>query len=200
MRLMSVTLVVLIALVLVPARASAEPKPYMIHGGVGFVKALNDNAPDGSIGLHGGLIYRLQNSPQVGIGAEFGYYMLGSESYSESDFYGNYVEVEADWATYPILGEIYFFVTPRTSTPYLVGGLGLYPLKVSVDAAASYNGYGGSASGSETETNMGINGGLGFLFGRPGAQLRFGADGRFHIIMTEGDSTQLIALMGRIFF
>jgi hypothetical protein len=51
-----------------------------------------------------------------------------------------------------------------------------------------------------SETDFGVNAGLGFLFGQPQSQLRFGADGRFHIVMTEDESWNIIAVMGRIFF
>lgn len=196
MRLGSVILVVVLALAILPAGAIAQSqKPYMIHGGLGYCAALNEGAPDGSVGLHGGIIYRLEGTPEVGIGGEFGYYMLGSTSYTETDGF-NFFEVEAKWTTYPILGELYYFVSPKISTPYLVGGVGVYNLKINVEAATNV----ATASLSGSDTNFGVNGGLGFLFGSPRSQLRFGADGRFHVIMTEGESTQVIAIMGRIFF
>ena len=201
MRLGSWILVVVLALALVPAGASAQSakKPYMLHGGLGYTAALNDGAPSGSLGLQGGVIYRLQGSPQVGIGGELGYFMLGSVTNSYYDGVVAYEE-KASWSAIPLLGELYYFVSPKVSTPYLVGGLGIYPFKISYSAEGSVGGYAGSVSGDISETDFGVNAGLGFLFGQPGSQLRFGADGRLHIIMTEDESTNVLAIMGRLFF
>lgn len=197
MQRLSVVLVVLLVLALLPVGAQAQDKPYLVHGGLGFVKALNDEAPSGSIGLHGGVIYRLQNAPQVGLGGELGYFLLGTESVN---FYDGLTVVEADakWSAVPITGQFYYFLQPGVSTPYLTGGLGLYMFKVDYDI--SIPGYGSLFSGDISETDFGVNAGVGMLFGTPRQPIRFGLDGRFHIVMTEEESTNIVAVMGRIFF
>jgi hypothetical protein len=189
------------ALALVPAVASAQAqKPYMIHGGLGYTAALNDGAPSGSLGLQGGVIYRLEGTPEVGIGGEFGYFMLGTNSATVADLFGNYYTEKAKWSTLSLIGEFYYFVSPKISTPYLVGGIGVYPVKLTYSQEAAIGVDYASASVDLSETDFGVNAGLGFLFGQPQSQLRFGADGRFHIVMTEDESWNIIAVMGRIFF
>jgi hypothetical protein len=191
---------VVLALVCVPVTASAQEKPYLIHAGLGYCKVLNDGAPDGSIGLQAGMIYRIPSSPKVGIGAEIGYLMLGSVSVSESDYYGNYRNVDVKWSAIPVNAEIFYFPQLKGPTPILMAGLGLYPIKVKADASASIGGYSGAASASTTNTDLGINLGGGFLFGESRSTMRFGFDARFHIIMTDVESTNMITAMGRIYF
>jgi hypothetical protein len=72
----------------------------------------------------------------------------------------------------------------------------MYPFKVKVETESNL----GAASIEASETDFGLCAGLGFLFGSPRSQLRAGMDGRFHIIMTEGETTNVIAMMGRLFF
>jgi hypothetical protein len=199
MRRVPVALLVVLALLCLPVTASAQEKPYLIHAGLGFAKVLNDGAPDGSIGLEAGMIYRIPSSPRVGIGAEIGYLMLGS--ISVTGYYGNIAyEEEHKWSSTPVTGEIYFFPQLKGPTPVLSAGLGLYPIKVKADAAASAGGYSATASASDTSTDLGLNLGGGFLFGTSRNSMRFGIDARYHMIMTDIESTNLITAMGRIYF
>jgi len=197
MQRLSVVLVVLLALALIPAGVEAKPKPYLVHGGLGFVKALNDGAPGGSIGLQGGVLYRLEQSPEIGIGGELGYFLLGTESV---DFYDGFelIEAAAKWSAIPITGQFYYFLQPTASTPYLTGGVGPYMFEVDYDFSAP--GYGTFLSGDISETDFGVNAGVGMMFGDGQKPLRFGIDGRFPIVLTEEESTNIVAVMGRVFF
>lgn len=199
MRHLPLVLLVVVALLSQPVTASAQEKPYLIHAGLGYCKVLNDGAPDGSVGLQAGMIYRIPSSPRVGIGAEIGYLMLGSVT-SSSSVYGDYMTVTAKWSSIPVMAQIYFFPQLKGPTPVLTAGLGLYPIKVNADASASAGGYTASASASETSTDLGLNFGGGFLFGTSRSPMRFGFDARFHLIMTDIESTNLITAMGRIYF
>ena len=199
MRSIPIVLLVVLALVLPPATASAAEKPYLVHFGVGFSKALTDGAPGGSVGLQAGLIYRLQQTPQVGIGGEIGYMMLGSNT---NTVYDGVISAEetAKWSTVPITGQIYYFVHPSMSTPFLTAGLGMYQFRLNYDASASGFGNSYAISADVSETDFGLNVGAGMLFGTSRNQIRFGADARLHMIMTEGDATNVIAILGRLYF
>lgn len=189
MKLLRITAAVLAVLILTAGGAAAQEKPLYFYGGLGYAKALNDGAPGGSIGFHGGLIYRMQNSP-LAIGGEVGYLMLGKEE--EGDF-------EATWSTIPITGQVYYVIpTEGTMMPFLTGGLGFYNTKVEAD----YTGPLGDLfpSVETSNTDLGINLGAGFKMGSPDSAVQFGADGRFHIIMTEDESTNVVTLMGRVYF
>ncbi len=194
-----VMLVVLGLLISQAAIASAQEKPYLIHAGLGYCKALNDGAPDGSVGLEAGMIYRIPSSPRVGIGAEIGYLMLGSVTYTDY-YFTNYAELTAKWSSIPVMAEIYYFPQLRGPTPVLTAGVGLYPIKIKIDAETSVGSYYGTGTTSETNTDLGLNLGGGFLFGTARSPIRFGLDARFHLIMTDVESTNLITAMGRLYF
>lgn len=177
--------------------ANAAGSPWSFYGGLGYGKALNDGAPGGSIGLQGGVIYTFPNSPQFGIGGEVGYLMLGKESRSECFGLAGCADADVTWSTIPITAQGYYFLQSKgSSAPYLTGGLGFYDTEVEVDVNVAGFG-GGSASASETD--LGLNFGGGVKMGK-GDGMKFGGDGRFALIMSDGESIKLITIMARIFF
>jgi hypothetical protein len=195
MRHLPIALLLILALVCAPASASAQEKPYLVHFGLGFAKATNTNAPDGSVGLQAGMIYRIPSSPKVGIGAEIGYVMLGSNTLTLYDGFNSYEE-EYKWSTVPVTAQVYFFPQLRGPTPVLTAGVGFYSLKI--EASAASGGY--SASASATDTKLGLNFGGGFLFGSSRSSMRFGIDARYHMIMTDVETTNVICGLGRLYF
>jgi hypothetical protein len=200
MRHLPLVLLVVAALLSQPAIASAQEKPYLIHAGVGFAKALNDGAPGGSVGLEAGMIYRIPSSPRVGIGAEIGYLMLGSATNTLYDALGNYYTQTAKWSSIPVMAQLYFFPQLKGPTPVLTAGLGLYPIKLNYSEEAAIGAAYGQYATDVTTTDLGLNFGGGFLFGTSRSPMRFGLDARFHLIMTDVESTNLITAMGRIYF
>jgi opacity protein-like surface antigen len=73
---------------------------------------------------------------------------------------------------------VYAFPGASAAKPYLIGGLGLYNGKTSLDGGPS----------SDSQTKFGLNAGAGFDFGFGKAKLY--AEGRFHAIMKGvGDGT-----------
>jgi len=182
---------VLFVFLLLPTASNAEQLPFLLHGNLGFGKMLEDGAPDGGIGLGAGIIYPLQDS-QIAIGGDLGWQMLGSEEGS----YGYGVTADLSLSTIPITGQVYYFFPPgETVGFYADAGLGFYSLRSSIDISGVA---GGSSSDSETE--FGINGGAGARFGDPDAKITFGVDLKYHVVMTEGESTDIITVYGRIFF
>lgn len=200
MRHLPLVLLVVVALLSQPVTASAQEKPYLIHAGLGYCKVINDGAPGGSLGLEAGMIYRIPSSPRVGIGAEIGYLMLGSVTNSLSDDFGNYYTETAKWSSIPVMAEIYYFPQLKGPTPVLAVGLGLYPIKLNYSEEAGIGGAFGQRALDLTTTDLGLNFGGGFLYGTSRSPMRFGFDARFHLIMTEVESTNLITAMGRIYF
>ena len=61
--------------------------------------------------------------------------------------------------------------------PYLIGGAGIYGTKLDV-------------SGSDTNTNLGLNGGIGAAF--PLSGFNAFVEARYHHILTDGSATQFI--------
>jgi len=81
---------------------------------------------------------------------------------------------------------VFAFPGASMARPYLIGGLGLYNGKTTIDNVGS----------SEAQTKFGINAGAGFDFGLGKAKLF--AEGRFHAIMkgvTDGTGDEKTAYM-----
>ena len=121
--------------------------------------------------------------------------MLGSKEESYSDF-GATGTMDLSMSTIPITGQAYYFFPSGDNLSFYGDvGAGFYSMRSSVDVTGVA---GGSSSDSEME--FGINGGAGARFGDPDAQITFGVDVKYHVVMTEGESTDIITAYGRIFF
>lgn len=186
---MRILAVLAVAAMLVISVQPAQAEGLSFYGGAGFSKVLNDGAPDGSIGITGGVMFPLSSVENLSIGGELGYLMLGKVEES-SGFFG---DLEVTWSMIPITGQVWYEVpTAGSVTPLLTGGAGFYMTRVKVEFMGM--------SESDSETDFGINFGGGLKFGDPDASMKFGADARFHLVMTEEESTKLLTLMARVFF
>ncbi|MBM3286400.1 MAG: porin family protein [Candidatus Eisenbacteria bacterium] len=186
--------------------ASAQDKPLTFHVGAGYAKLLEDDAPGGSIGLTGGVIYNLEKPEGFAIGGEAGYLMLGKEEeeYNDDEFDVS-VKSEAKLSVIPITAQGYYMVPMDGSlAPFLTLGLGFYnvraSVKVEVDSGNPVIDDMLSIDDSDSETKLGMNFGGGLKFGAADARVRFGADARYHIVMTDVENTDVLTLMGRVYF
>jgi hypothetical protein len=200
MRSLRSLMVAMLVLAVCAAGALAAEKPLSFYAGAGFSKMMNDGAPGGSVGFIGGLIYKMQGP--FALGGETGFLMLGKNSVSYSGFLGmGDYSLESKLSCIPITGQAYYMIPTQGSTaPYLTGGIGFYNSRAKVTASGSYAGYGASSSDTASNTDFGINLGGGAKMGKGGGKVQFGADARFHIIMSDGDSGKLLALMARAYF
>ncbi len=181
-----------------PTPAAAE-LPFTIYGGAGFGKAMNDGAPGGGLGLGGGIVYQFENSP-FAIGGDLGYIMLGKEDWGGT-FGGAEASAEITWSAIPFTAQGYYMIPVSGSVaPYLEAGAGFYNTRAKWKYSASYEGISIGQDETDSSTDMGINLGGGLKFGNPDAKMRFGADARYHIIMTEGESTGMVTVFGRVYF
>jgi len=155
--------------------AAAQDRPLMLTVHAGFAKLMEDNAPSGSFGVGGGIAYMLQSMPNVAIGAEASYLNLGSDA-------------GLDWSVIPVTAQIMFFFQSSgpTTVPFMDAGVGLYNLRV------KYEG------NTESDNKAGINFGGGLKLG--GGRMAFGAEARYHVVFTEHDSTNMLTIMGKLFF
>lgn len=190
---------VLALLALLPSESTADQLPFLLHGSLGYGKMFEDSAPDGGIGFGVGIIYPLQDLP-IAVGADLGYQMFGKEERSFS-VPGATAKAEAKMSSIPITGRAYYmFPSGDNLNLYGVAGLGFYNMRWSADATASAEGFSFAISESGSETEFGLNGGLGARFGDPDAQLTFGFELKYHMVMTEGKNTNVITAHGRVFF
>lgn len=194
-----VLLAVLALAAVVPTQAAAE-LPFTIYGGAGFGKWMEDGAPDGGIGIGAGIIYPFENSP-FAIGGELGYQMLGSYDYSYSGAVAD-ASAEVKFSAIPVTAQGYYMIPVQGSVaPYVDLGLGFYSMRWKYDFEAGVEGLGSiGLDDTQSETDLGINLGGGLMFGEPDAKLRFGADLKYHIVMTENESTSIITAFGRVYF
>lgn len=192
----ALTILAALALLLLCVQPGQAESQLTFYGGLGYGKILNDGAPDGSIGITGGVMYPLSNMENVSIGGEVGYLMLGKVDDSVCGPYGCFGG-NLTWAVIPITGQAWYAVpTEGSMTPLLTAGLGLYMSRVKAEVTTPF----GSADDTTSDTDFGLNFGGGLKFGDPEANIKFGGDARFHLVMTEGDSLKVITLMAKIFF
>lgn len=175
------TLAALSALALVAflAPAAAAAQHPVVFSQIGWGKIMESDSPGGSIGFGVGLAYQFPMS-NWGIGAEGSYMSLGSQDTPAG---------EASYNTMPITGQLYhWFPTTGTTHAYLDAGMGFYNTGVEV------------GSTDDSSTDFGFNFGGGLKFGSPTSSLKFGLDSKLHFISTEGESTNMLSIFGRIFF
>lgn len=194
--------VLTLAVVVVGSASIADAKlPVLAYGQVGYGKLMEDNAPNGSIGFGAGIIYKVPSKPVVGLGAEVSYVMVGKQDETVGD--GDVgVTGEISLSMIPITGQAYYLVpTEGTTDPYVTGGFGVYMSRAKVKVSADLGQFGSySTEETDSSSDFGFNLGGGVIFGKDDAKLGFGADARYHIVMTDDESTSLITLFGRIYF
>jgi opacity protein-like surface antigen len=175
-----------VALVTVPASAQLDWAGSLY---LGYAKATNDGMPDGSIGGRANAF--LMVHPVVGVGAELGYYNLGSLSAS-----GGGVGADASFHTWQVTANAMARGVTGNVRPFAIGGLGLYP--VGTSTTIDIMGFTEEVSASSTEFGFNLGGGVNFQ-PSPGP-VSFGFEGRWHSILSSGESLNLLTLTGGINF
>ena len=159
-----------------PAAAQAS---FSLGGGVTL--PLGDFGDAAGTGFHGlAAVTFVPSGSPVGIQVDGMYQRLGVD---DDPVFG---EIDADFQVIQgTANAVYTFTTAEESTfhPYLIGGVGLYNMKLTGDDVPD---------GIDSETDFGINAGAGFDF-RAGAVGLF-VEGRFHNVFTEGESTNFIPI------
>lgn len=185
-----VALSVVMGMATVAAASPDSQKPLCFHGGLGFGKMMEDGAPGGSVGFGLGLIYQKPASTW-GFGLDTGYLMLGSTELTGQGAAGDETW-DMSFNVLPVTTQIYKqFGNPQSTRFYVDGGLGLYNVSSSIDIP-------GGSSDSESNTDFGLNGGLGARFGSPDAKLTFGLDMKYHNVMSD-ESLGLFTALGRLY-
>jgi Outer membrane protein beta-barrel domain len=156
-----------LAVVLVAQAAHAQAMSFGIGGGI--VVPTGTLSDGNSTGYSGSALVRVQPpASPVGFQVDAFYTRFGLEGV---DGHSRMIGGTAN--------AVFAFPGASMARPYLIGGLGLYNGKATIDGLGS----------SESQTKFGINAGAGFDFGLGKAKLF--AEGRFHAIMkgvTDGTS------------
>ena len=156
-----------LAVVLVAQAAHAQAMSFGLGGGI--VVPTGTLSDGNSTGYSGSALVRVQPpASPVGFQVDAFYTRFGLEGV---DGHSRMIGGTAN--------AVFAFPGASMARPYLIGGLGLYNGKTTIDGLGS----------SEAQTKFGINAGAGFDFGLGKAKLF--AEGRFHAIMkgvTDGTS------------
>ncbi|MEW5701299.1 MAG: outer membrane beta-barrel protein [Candidatus Zixiibacteriota bacterium] len=167
------------------ANAQFVKGQFLVGPGAGAAIPMGDFGDAADIGFGFGGVGDYMLTPNLAVGADFMYNMLGAKV--EEDLEDVSVD---DFKLLQITGHAkYFFGQDGAKmTPYLFGGAGFYNMKggVSVDIGDI------DLDVSASSTEFGVNGGAGMLF-KAGEKMKVGVQGAFHNVMTEGDATQYIS-------
>lgn len=159
------------------AQAQGATRPFSvgISGGLSIPTGDAGDALESGFNV-GGLLQARQAAGPLGFRAEVGYHSF--------DFKG----VDGDFRVITgIVNGIFHFASASGApiTPYLIAGVGAYNGRASV-------GGGGRTVSSDSETDLGINGGVGFDI--PLSGIATFIEARYHTIFNEGDRTNLIPI------
>jgi opacity protein-like surface antigen len=127
--------------------APAKPFTYSIGAGLSVPTGDMSNGSNAGLNLQGAVAHRLGTSPSW-LRGELQYHRFGNKN--DQGISGHQSEIGG------LLNIGYSFPTTSSLRPYVLGGLGMYGQKYTVD--------GGGASMSISETDIGFNGGAGVRF------------------------------------
>ena len=132
-------------------------------------------------------------SPSGAIGVTVGYNRNGfSSDFKEAIQFATGLPVEGHFTVMHYGGHARLFLAPDSKTvPFVTVGAGLYNFKATAEL------YG--ASGSDSDTKGGINGGAGLLFDA-GGSAHVGVQGAFHDIIADGSDVQYITAAAVLLF
>lgn len=166
--------------------SSTTTRPFKIGGALGASIPLGDFGDGADLGFHlGGLIeYKPQALP-LDLRGEITYNRFGLKegSFGEDPALG---DVDGNASILNFLGNVVFPFgdVEAPGRPYVIGGLGVYRLKVSGEFAGF--------DISDTATKFGINVGAGYSFNLSGFDAF--VEARFHSIFTEESNTTMLPL------
>jgi len=186
---------VMAVLLLVPAAAFANGG-WMIdaRGGVGL--PMGDFGDEFKSGLLIGVEASKMISPQFALGAEGSYVKNNPSDDNQAAldaFFGGPTDAEAKLMHYGVHAK-YILSSKEGSKvePYLIGGGGLYNVKVQVTPP-------GGPDVSDSSTKFGLRGGIGANF-MVGPRWGIGIQGDYNDIFTSGSSSQYIGISGGLHF
>ncbi len=170
----TVALVALAMLLLCAGPAGAQAS---LAGSIyaGYARSVDSDAPNGSVGFRGNVF--VMPDPVLGLGAEVGYHMLGEkDNVSEKAW-----QVTGQLIARGVVGSV---------RPYATAGLGVYDISQSLEHSDL----------TVSESKFGFNLGGGVQFKPSPGPIGFGVEARWHDVLTEGTSTNLLTVMAGITF
>lgn len=174
----------LVATLVCSSSAMAKDMSWSIYGGMS--NPTGETSPDAGFGVRANGFYMA--TPVIGVGAEVGYHKFGT---MDLDFGGG-VTGELSSNVWQFTPAVKAQGVTGTVRPYGIGGLGMYNMKGTLSYSDA------TPEESESNTDFGFNLGAGAEFGT--GPTTFGVEARWHSIMTEVESTDMLSFMGGINF
>lgn len=182
-------------LVLLVLPVSARAGGVMIGGHAGLAMPVGDLKDVAENGLNAGLNLTIHPAQPFALGLDLGYLGFGEKDLGLFDFGGTILSAKSKVSALQATAFGRLNLSADAATPYLKAGAGLYRLKAEATVSDGIS----SASADESENKLGFNLGGGMDF-TVGGSSRLGIEGLYHIIMTEGSSTQAVTLAARFGF
>ena len=183
------------------AATPTEAKQLWGYAGAGFAASINDDLPGGSIGLQGGMFYRLNRMPALAVGGEIDWMRLGSGTQALDFGAAGTINQDVSLTAVPITLQAYALVPVKGKTqPIVTVGLGIYTVKTDFETQGHAAGLGIEPKYSESETKPGLNFGGGLKLEPENSGLRLGFDARFHLVHASGQTLNILAILGRVYF
>ena len=187
---------ILALLLLTPMAGAANMKSGQLTGafGAGLAIPNGDFGDAAKTGFGGLLNLDYAVSPAVTLGGTFQYnrHGLSDDLQAALDLLAFPLTVDGHFTVMHYGVDMKFYFTPERSTrPYFTAGGGIYNYKATLES--------GGISASDSDSDAGINGGVGILFDA-GSKTHIGLQGVYHSIFTEDSSTDYISVQALFSF
>lgn len=178
-------------LIAIPAGAVLAEGKYSLGPTGGFTLPLGDFGDQSNSGFHIGVTGDCELAGGFSVGGDIVWHRSTGKDDYEKDLtlvYEQPTDVSFDIWPITVHGKYAFPVGAVGYRPFLKAGLGLYHQSIRIDA-------GSARSGSDSENDFGLNIGGGATIWKSGP-LAVDVEAAFHVISTEGSSTNLFAVSG----
>ena len=162
---------------------SPSGRPFKLGGQLGASVPMGDFSDGANLGFHlGGLIEYKPASLPVSLRGELTYHRNGLKD----DIFDDFGDVDGNFSQIDFVGNalIPFGAAASTARPYLIGGLGVYHLKTSVEFEGE--------SDSDSQNKFGLNFGAGLTFNLSGFETF--VETRFHSVFADESNMNFIPL------
>jgi hypothetical protein len=165
--------------------ATTAAKKMELGVGAGIAVPMGDFGDAYGIGFGGGLSARFLVAPTISVGGALSYNTFGSD-----------VDNGPSASAIEILASAKFMMGKGSTKPYILAGLGFCNFGVG-DYTMHVPGYGDVAVEGGSTTDLEIQPGFGVQFG---GKTKFFVEGKYSMVMTEGDSTSFLPITFGLLF
>lgn len=179
-------MVVLLLALAVPAAAAGNGE-IIVGGAAGAGIPTGDFGDLADTGFSGGAFVDYMVTPNLGLGVDAMFHGPGGKESFINTLPNSIDDVTFEIMQFTAHGR-WVFMPEQSVMPYAVAGGGVYNFKTN---------YHGTGLSDNTSTKGGIFGGVGADY-KLTSMIRIGAEGVWHDVFTQGNSSQLFSVLGRL--